>query len=33
MGSSNETSHYGNVINPVGDQLVPEVHQEALHLL
>ena len=23
MGSSNETSHYGNVINPVGDQLVP----------
>ncbi len=23
MGSSNETSYYGNVINPVGDQLVP----------
>ena len=23
MGSSNETSHYGNVINPVGDPLVP----------
>ena len=23
MGSSNEISHYGNVINPVGDQLVP----------
>ena len=23
MGSSNETSYFGNVINPVGDQLVP----------
>ena len=23
MGSSNETSHFGNVINPVGDKLVP----------
>ena len=23
MGSSNETSYYGNVINPIGDQLVP----------
>ena len=23
MGSSNETSYYGNVINPVGDKLVP----------
>ena len=23
MGSSNETSFFGNVINPVGDKLVP----------
>ena len=26
MGSSNETSYFGNVQNPISENLVPEVH-------